>query len=360
MFLMNAWYCAGWDYEIHQGKGAIVARKIAGERVVLYRTPSSGKIIAFEDRCPHRQAALSLGRKEGDSLRCMYHGMKFNSDGICEEIPGQTIIPERACVRSYPVVEKDNWVWVWMGDPAKADPNLICFSVGPGDPNWHIKTSKMHVQTSYRWEIENLADLSHLTWVHEKTVGGDPAYSSIRPIHVITQRGIDSTFWVRSVAPTAIVAHLFPDGMKLDICFQVHQTVPCNWVMHFRAFSAGTNTEGESNGKLIVDSWTCQAVTPCDEDSVDYYYSWGASKETEIPGLSDLLGGALDDAFAEDQRMLEAQHVRRKERPDMKLISIAHDAGPGKMLWVLDKLIQEERQSQQVGRSQPVAESASA
>ncbi|MBN8909221.1 MAG: hypothetical protein J0H99_22055, partial [Rhodospirillales bacterium] len=113
----------------------------------------------------------------------------------------------------------------------------ICFAVGPGDPDWHIKPSKMHVETHYRWEIENLADLSHLTWVHEKTVGGDPAYGQIKPTHTLTPRGVNTLFWVRSVAPTGIVAHLFPPDMKLDICFDIQHTVPCNWVMRFRAFS---------------------------------------------------------------------------------------------------------------------------
>ena len=128
MFVRNAWYNAGWDHMFTQGKRSIVARQMAGERVVLYRKPD-GQIAAMEDRCPHRQAALSLGQKEGDGLRCMYHGMRFGADGKCNEIPGQDTIPERACVRVYPVVEKDNWVWVWMGDKEKADPKLIPFAV---------------------------------------------------------------------------------------------------------------------------------------------------------------------------------------------------------------------------------------
>ena len=342
IFLQNAWYCAGWDYEIHQGKSAIVARKIAGERVVLYRKPDGG-VVALEDRCAHRQAALSLGRKEGGSLRCLYHGLKFDSTGRCEEIPGQTMIPVGTCVRSFPVIEKDNWVWVWMGDPAKADPGLICFAVGPSDPNWHIRTSQLHVATNYRREIENLADLSHIAWVHPHTVGGDRKYSEMKSQYEITARGLNTLCWVRSVAPTGAVAHLFPEGTKLDICLDIQHTVPCNWIMRFRAFTAGTNTEGPSNGQLMVDTWTCQTVTPCDDDSVDYYYSWGASKETEFPGLSDLLGRTLDEAFTEDRIMLEAQHLRRKERPNFKFLNIANDTGPTKMLWVLDKLIHEER-----------------
>lgn len=344
MFLRNAWYCAGWDHEFHQGRKAIIPRKMAGDMVVLYRRPD-GKMVALEDRCAHRQAALSLGRKEGNSLRCMYHGLRFNPEGKCDDIPGQNTIPEQACVRAYPVVEKDSWVWVWMGDPAKADPNLICHSVGLKEPGWNLRSSQMRVDTNYRWEIENLADLSHLTWVHQDTVGGDIAYSQIKPVHTLLPRGVRTVFWVRNVAPTGAVRHIFPEGTRLDICFDHTHTVPCNWVMHFRAFMAGTNTEGESNGQLLADTWTCQAVTPRDEDSVDYYYSWGASDATEFPGFSDLLGKSLDEAFTEDKIMLEAQHIRRKQKPDMKMVNIVHDAGPGKMLWVLDKLIREENQS---------------
>jgi vanillate O-demethylase monooxygenase subunit len=117
MFVENCWYCAGWDYELSQGKHALLARRIANEPLVLYRKLDGG-VVAMEDRCPHRQAALHLGQKEGDSLRCMYHGMKFGPDGKCTEVPGQDKIPPQACVRTLPVVEKDNWIWVWMGDPA--------------------------------------------------------------------------------------------------------------------------------------------------------------------------------------------------------------------------------------------------
>lgn len=341
MFLKNAWYCAGWDYDVTLARDSIVPRMIAGQRIVLYRKPDGG-VVAFEDRCPHRQAALSLGRKDGSGLRCMYHGLRFNAAGVCDEVPGQEHIPERACVRAYPVVEKDNWIWIWLGDPQRADPNLICFSVGPSDPNWSIRTSKMHVKANYRLEIANLADLGHLAWVHEKTVGGSRKYCEMKPKHTLTARGMNSQYWLRSIPPTAAVAHLFPPDMLVDLSFDIQHTIPCNWIMHFRVFAAGTATEGESNGQLILDSYTCQAVTPCDENSVDYYYAWGPSKATEVPGLADMLGKTLDIAFREDATVLEAQHQRTREEPGRRLVDINLDAGPGKMLWLLDKLLREE------------------
>ena len=342
MFVMNAWYCAGWDHMVTQGKDSLVARQLAGERVVLYRKPS-GVLVAMEDRCPHRQAALSLGQKEGESLRCMYHGLKFAADGRCSEIPGQSMIPERICVRTYPVVEQDNWIWVWMGDAAKADPSLIPFSVGPSDPDWHIRTSHMHVDANYRLEVANLADLSHLTWIHRNSLGGSEKYAQTKPRHTVLPRGLKTDYVVRGVPPSAFLQHLFPAEARFDLDFDITHTIPCTWVMHFRVFTAGTATDGPSNGELVADTYTCQAVTPSNQNAVEYYYSWGASRATEFPGLSDLLGNILDVAFMEDRVVLEAQHLRMREKPDHPSIDIVHDAGPHKMLWVLDKLLAEEQ-----------------
>lgn len=309
--------------------------------MVLYRKPG-GELVAMADECPHRQAALSLGRKEGDSLRCMYHGMKFDASGKCTEIPGQDRIPPRACVRVYPVVEKDNWIWVWMGDPAQADQTLICSAIGPGHPEFNIRPSHIQIAADYRLEIANLADLSHSSFTHSATIAMGLAQALAKPEHKIIPRGVKTDYWVRSVPLPKFVQHLFPEGFLCDANFDITQTVPCNWILHFRVFTAGTNTEGESNGELVLDSWSCQAITPRDEQTVDYYYSWGVSKATDQPGLSDLLKDGLDAAFAEDKAMLEAQQVRMRENPNFSSIAIAADAGPVRMLSVLDKLLQQE------------------
>ena len=354
MFVKNAWYNAGWDYmftqsqrnSLTQAKGSLVARRIAGERVVLYRKPD-GRMVALEDRCAHRQAALSLGQKEGESIRCLYHGMRFGADGKCNEIPGQETIPERACVRVYPVVEKDNWVWVWMGEPAKADEKLIPHAVGPSDPDWNIRTSHMHVQANYRLEIANLADLTHLAWVHRETLGASDLqtrnqYVHIKPRFTMFPNAMRTHYVVRKVPINSFLSHLFPPDTLFDLEFDVMHTLPCTWVLHFKVHMAGDATEGPSNGQFVADTWTCQAVTPRDADSVDYYYSWGAAKHCDFPGLSDLLRDVLNDAFTEDRHVLEAQHVRVREKPDFPTVDIVHDAGPGKMLWLLDKALKDE------------------
>jgi phenylpropionate dioxygenase-like ring-hydroxylating dioxygenase large terminal subunit len=79
-FLRNCWYVAAWDYELIDGK--LLARVLLDNPTVLYRG-ESGRIVALDNRCAHRGAKLSNGRREGDCVRCMYHGLKFDATGKC-------------------------------------------------------------------------------------------------------------------------------------------------------------------------------------------------------------------------------------------------------------------------------------
>ena len=122
MFLRNCWYVAAWDHELIDGR--MLARTLLEDHVLLYRG-DSGQVVALHDRCPHRGALLSKGRREGDSVRCMYHGIRYDATGRCNQIPGQDMIPPKLRVRSYPIAERNHLVWIWMGDPALADPAQI-------------------------------------------------------------------------------------------------------------------------------------------------------------------------------------------------------------------------------------------
>jgi len=354
MFLRDCWYCAGWDHRISLSKGELVKRRIAGEPVMLYRKPD-GELVAMEDRCCHRQAPLSLGMRDGDGIRCGYHGIKFGPDGRCVEIPGQRMVPRKACVRTYPVAVRNGWIWVWMGEPSRADPALICFSVGPDNPDWNIRTGEMAINTDYRLEIANLVDLSHVAWVHRTTLGGTTGWAEATPTHTMLERGINTAFWLPGAEPPAFAAHLFAPEARFDIHVDYDVTLPCNFVLHFEVWSPGTAAAGKEAGQLLLDSYSSQAVTPRDADWVDYYYSWGLSRATDVPGLSLTLREATDAAFLEDKAILEAQHRNIRERPDGNLIDIRADAGPNKLLHLLDRLLAAERDAVLGGRSAAAA-----
>ena len=114
MFLKNAWYVAGWSKEYGQ---KLVAQRFLNECVVLYRK-QDGTPVALEDACPHRKLPLSKGSLKNDAIECGYHGLTFDGSGKCVAAPTQPEqIPEKARVRSYPVVDRYRLLWIWMGEP---------------------------------------------------------------------------------------------------------------------------------------------------------------------------------------------------------------------------------------------------
>ena len=101
----------------------------------------------------------------------MYHGLRFGADGVCVEVPGTTTIPPRLAARAFPVVERSSWIWVWPGDPAKADPALVPEAFGLDNPEWVMRSGGIDYDADYQLVNDNLCDLSHLDFVHETTLG---------------------------------------------------------------------------------------------------------------------------------------------------------------------------------------------
>ena len=120
-FLRNTWYLAGWAEELSQD--ALLARTIAGEPLVLFRSPA-GAPVALADVCPHRFAPLSRGRLGPLGLQCRYHGLTFGADGRCVHNPHGPI-SSALSARRFAVVERHTALWIWLGEPDRADPATI-------------------------------------------------------------------------------------------------------------------------------------------------------------------------------------------------------------------------------------------
>ena len=131
MFIRNAWYVAAWADEIGE---APLGRRICGEPVVLFRDREN-RVAALLDMCCHRGAPFHIGKVVEQGLQCGYHGLIFDHSGTCVHVPGQDRIVDRTRVRCFPVVERDAVVWIWMGDPALADPAKIPDYHWFDDPN---------------------------------------------------------------------------------------------------------------------------------------------------------------------------------------------------------------------------------
>lgn len=326
-FIRDCWYVAGWDYEFGADKPQ--SRLVLDEAIVLYRQ-SNGALVALADRCVHRHAPLSLGRIEGDSLRCMYHGLRFAPDGQCIEIPGQQQIPARACVRSYPVVERGSWAWVWMGDPAAADPALIPPARGFDDPEWVLKSGQLDYDAPYHLINDNLLDLSHLAYVHAGSFGATTGWSSRPPKTTVIERGVRVQRWVEGAPPVPPLPSL-AQYASVDLWVTYDFLAPGVFIMYTAMYKAGTaqaSEHGEPSVALserLFSNYTCQAVTPMTAGRSRTFFSWGPGAEFGGVEIAQQMIDVATRAFREDKEIIEAQTLVIARAPDLPMMATSAD-----------------------------------
>jgi vanillate O-demethylase monooxygenase subunit len=316
MWLKNSWYVAAWSHEILGD--TLLQRTILDEPVLLYRR-ADGAPVAVDNRCPHRKAPLSMGRREGDAIRCMYHGLKFDTSGRCIEIPGQPNIPEKMCARTYPVVEKERWIWIWMGDPALADQALLPPTPTLKHPEWPYKPGYMHYQADYLLICDNLLDFSHLSYVHEKTLGGSPNIAEVEPQIERIDRGLQVTRDVANTVPAPYHQRLGKFSGKVDRRFRYEFILPGILLLHAHVKPAG-QAEDDMTGALQFDS--CQALTPETASTTHYFYMQAHKFKQDDITITESIYQSLCTAFEEDRRMIEAQQrmLHLPEQSPMQMI----------------------------------------
>lgn len=340
MWVRNAWYVAAWSHELEAG--ALMSITIIEQPLVLYRT-EAGTVVTMEDRCCHRLAPLSKGRLEGDDLRCMYHGMKFAPDGRCVEIPGQATIPEKARVYTYPTVERGAWVWVWMGDADAADPDLIPQTTAADDPALRQRRGQLDFDAHYLLIDDNLLDLSHLSYVHEHTLGRDtPQWADERPTIRKLERGLRVQRWIENKVPNA---HLRQHGERLDMWTAYDFTFPGVFALRSGWYEAGTAARvdhGEPTETPFFWRVDDQAVTPMTARTSRYFYAAGVRREDLAWPLIDKMFAITQAAFHEDKAIIEAQQRVIDLDPAREMVATNFDGGPIQYRRLVDRLLADE------------------
>lgn len=167
-YLRNCWYMAGWAQDLGEEP---IGRKLLGEQVVLYRG-EGGKAIALSGICPHRFASLAMGKVHGNDIGCPYHGLRFSPEGACTFSPFNIDVPPGTSLRSFPLVERDDCLWIWMGDVDKVDEGLIPDFGYHLDPGMRVVRGTSFLNCDYELVADNLMDLTHARFIHP-IFGGD-------------------------------------------------------------------------------------------------------------------------------------------------------------------------------------------
>jgi phenylpropionate dioxygenase-like ring-hydroxylating dioxygenase large terminal subunit len=335
-WLRNCWYVIAWDHEIPAD--GLFTRTVLGEPILLYRTAAGG-ITALADRCCHRAAPLSRGRKEGDCVRCGYHGLKFNAAGSCVEVPGMEVVPPHLAVRHYPCVVHRRWVFVWMGDAAKADTALLPDNFSNEHPQWHYTPGYLHYDTPQALICDNLLDFSHLSYVHEKTLGGSIAIAQARPEIsgvVNGMPGIKVARHVPNVPAPGYYRRMATITGNLDRWFIYDFVLPGVLLMHSGGAPTGVKPEDSAS---TVRLHSCQTVTPETENSTHYFFAQAHFGDKPNPEVMQIIYSALLAAFEEDRSMITAQARAMAAAPGLPTTPLHFDAALTRYRRLVDQAV---------------------
>jgi phenylpropionate dioxygenase-like ring-hydroxylating dioxygenase large terminal subunit len=324
-FLRNVWYVAAWAKDLD--RGSLISRTVVGEPLAIFRN-ELGSVGALEDRCGHRGVPFTVGGTcRGDVIQCPYHGFEYAASGECMRIPGQDHIPAAAAIRSYPVVEQDLLIWVWMGDPALADRRQIPSHPYHTDPAWKWTWNELTIKVEWRLLIDNLFDLSHLGFVHRSTIGGDDSDSHMNA-GIATRREGDRVYMTRNLTnsvPSPFYAAMTDWSGTIDRWQEV-DFVPGLLHIYSGAVDAG---EGGTEGSIRsggVQFHHMHAVTPVDEGTTRYFFSLARSFRLEDDALTQKMDRILRATLDEDVVILEAQQLRYAADPARALLNSRGDA----------------------------------
>jgi phenylpropionate dioxygenase-like ring-hydroxylating dioxygenase large terminal subunit len=341
MYVRNAWYVAAWGHEVTR---SLKRRIILDDPVLLFRK-DDGTAVALEDRCCHRQAPLSMGKLVGNVVHCPYHGLQFDPTGKCVKVPSQEKIPPNARVRAYPVVERYHWLWIWMGDPAKADPALIEDFHFLDDPAWRFGGNYLHVESNYLLLVENLLDTTHLPFLHPETLGTD---AFARSEFEVSREGdrITVARWLMNEMPAPFHKQMgeFPDGMKVDRWQITHYGPPAFIKLDVGSApaGAGSRTTGD-RGNRWMNMWNLNAITPETEKTAHYFFAQAYNFKLGERWISDMLAKQIRDIFLQDMAMVKAQQENMDLGPS-PVVNLGQDKAWVAMRGIVDRLIKEEQQ----------------
>lgn len=322
--IFNTWYVAAWADELGD---SILPRTICNQALVIFRD-AGGKVAALEDRCCHRAAPLRFGNLVPEGIQCSYHGLVFDCTGNCVHIPSQNKIPSQARVRSFPVVEKDEMVWIWMGDPALArEEEILEYPYHRDTERWPHKHDVIHLKANNMLLVDNLMDLTHVGVLHKATIGGEVASHAQASTEVIpSESGLSYVRWLLdSVPPPTFQKGLAFKG-RVDRWQDFRYVAPSHVVQWSGAMDVGRGAVENRDQDGAFSIRLFHSLTPETDETCFYFWSSANGYRQDDPQATDELFAELKATFAEDKVIVEGQQERLDERGEAGLIQLASDA----------------------------------
>jgi len=326
-FPREQWYVAAYGREIGR---ELFSRTVCGESILFWRT-GAGEVTATSDRCVHRRFPLAEppSRLVGDRVVCGYHGFSYGADGRCVAVPGQTRVPRTARLRSYPVLERDSFVWVWIGDPERADASRIPRAPWLDSPGYTTVSGMEPLRARFGLLVDNLLDLSHETYLHGGYIGTPEVASTPITTEVDEEAGVIyvSRHMDDAECPPFYARSTGLSG-RITRWQDIEYTPPCLYTLHSRIAPVGVlpNADGSDPDAFHVE--VVYAITPETEHSTHDFWAVARDFALDEAAVSDFLAEQNRTVVLQDVAALDVlETVLAAEPPGYQELSINIDTG---------------------------------
>jgi phenylpropionate dioxygenase-like ring-hydroxylating dioxygenase large terminal subunit len=307
--LENYWYIGCLSKEL---KLKPIATEVLNKRIVIYRT-KSGKAVALEDRCAHRNVRLSQGIVCDNQIQCPYHGWCYGAGGELTEIPSLTDksdIKVSIKIKKYHCVEQDGYLWVCLSaDPHEEKPRMF---PNLGKKGWTTFRMKTRFKAPVESCLENFLDCPHATFVH-KGWFRSPTDKVVKATVRMLDDGAEAEYFEEPRLKSIVWSFLSPKKpeMKHTDRFIVPSTSQVNYIF--------------SNGMHYIITSVCTPIS----DNETEVYTVISFKYGRIGPLIKLFFHPLSRVIIkQDVRMLGAQYENIEKFGDTKFTVIESD-----LLW---------------------------
>lgn len=294
--LLNDWHPVASAAAL--AAGTMHAVRLLDQELIIWRG-MDGIVHAWDDRCPHRGARLSLGTIQNDRVVCAYHGWQFDHSGQCQLQPAHPHDkpPKAACAKRFHVQQAYGLLWVCLGEPRYAllpypeyqDVSLRTVLCGP----YQVNACGPRV-------IENFLDMAHFSFVHTGILG-DPAHADI-PDYTVTpfddglaEQGMIGVIATHCFAFQPMSSLQATSGAMVEYTYRVVR--PLSAIL--------TKLSPEESGKADAISLHVQ---PLDEE---HCQAWIILAVNDKVSTVEQLRAFQDEIFSQDLAVLESQRPKR-------------------------------------------------
>jgi len=249
------------------------------------------------------------------------------------------------------VVERHRFVWIWPGDPAKADPSKVPDMHWNDDPAWAGDGKMIRVACDYRLVVDNLMDLTHEAFVHGSSIGNrEVAEAPFVATH--GDRSATVTRWMENIDAPPFWAAQIRHGRgyqgKVDRWQIIRFEGPCTVNIDVGVAEAGSGAvprDGDDKGDRSrgVNGYVLNTITPETDKTCLYFWAFARNYCIGEQRLTHELREGVATIFREDEHVLEAQQRAIDDRPDYAFYNLNIDAGAMWARRLIDRMVEREQ-----------------